>query len=307
MLFHHFILPFLFLTLSVNYENIVARRGAFKWLPAHPSCNDLVWGSWWFIWAGVLATITPIVPLASYANNGSLHAESTMESAVEAGYIVLIFAGVFYTVGCWAVKRAVETPAKEPLFSCYHCSNDELFGMWLFFWGTFITIPVALVFVFIDPHHTIYWLGLFFFVFFTIVMAIFVYACYPSQQENRRDICAPYLKGCVSIESRKHVQNDVIIASWVFFWGCFVFTIISFFVFIYSAAINDSKQMFDSAMFFLDMFLWTVGAMYFTAGLYPPPQGGASEEFMQPADTEKQAHAPSGTIASSDAVEGDGV
>jgi hypothetical protein len=41
---------------------ILARRGVFRWLPVACS-NDLVHGSWYYVWGSVLCVVIPVFPL----------------------------------------------------------------------------------------------------------------------------------------------------------------------------------------------------------------------------------------------------
>ena len=43
-------------------EYIILKRGTFKWMPVY-FANDLVHGSWWYVWGSIFATVIPIVPL----------------------------------------------------------------------------------------------------------------------------------------------------------------------------------------------------------------------------------------------------
>ena len=45
-------------------ENILAKRGVFKWLHVAFD-NDIVYGSWYFVWGSFLCMIIPVFPLAS--------------------------------------------------------------------------------------------------------------------------------------------------------------------------------------------------------------------------------------------------
>ena len=52
-------------------------RGAFLWLPVRYE-NDLVHGSWWFVWGSLMSTLIPIIPLLDI----NLHFFSSAEHTV---------------------------------------------------------------------------------------------------------------------------------------------------------------------------------------------------------------------------------
>ncbi len=45
-------------------QRILSNRRAFKWLPVYCE-NDLVHGSWWYVWGSVLTIFIPVFPLVS--------------------------------------------------------------------------------------------------------------------------------------------------------------------------------------------------------------------------------------------------
>ena len=47
-----------------NNARILAKRGVFRWLPVGFD-NDIVYGSWYFVWGSFLCILIPIVPLVS--------------------------------------------------------------------------------------------------------------------------------------------------------------------------------------------------------------------------------------------------
>ena len=100
-----------------TYDEIVSRRGALKWLPPHSCNNDLVYGMWWFVWGSVLATFMPVVPLVTYEelNPDSIHNSSLSAQSHLITYTLLIVVGIFYSVGSYALKRAVNEPSQKPL------------------------------------------------------------------------------------------------------------------------------------------------------------------------------------------------
>lgn len=53
---------------TINQRNVRIRnrrRGAFTWLPVIFGWNDLLHGSYWFLWGSILAMLIPVIPLVA--------------------------------------------------------------------------------------------------------------------------------------------------------------------------------------------------------------------------------------------------
>lgn len=53
---------------TINQRNVRIRnrrRGAFTWLPVIFGWNDLLHGSYWFLWGSILAMCIPVIPLVA--------------------------------------------------------------------------------------------------------------------------------------------------------------------------------------------------------------------------------------------------
>jgi len=166
-------------------KRIIEHREVFKWLPALCS-NDLVHGSWWYLWGSLISMIIPIFPLISlyegFWPEADVHLPKTEHVAV---YVLLIVLGFFYTVGSYAFLRAVETPEVEPIFTCYHFGSDELFGMWMFTLGTMPAIPLLAMYAYYNNGTSIgsqFKLALALTVFFEFLFFLATFACYPSYE-----------------------------------------------------------------------------------------------------------------------------
>jgi|MDTE01.2.fsa_nt_gb hypothetical protein len=263
-------------------EEIVERRGALKWLPEHGSSSDIEHAMVWFTAASLLAAVIPIVPMATYdeMNEYGVHNHSIGYQIHTMTYVLLILCGLFYTLGSYALKRAVQIPSRKPLMPCiYHTSTDELLGSWCFLIGTLVTLPICIVLLSYDPVQSSYWLGLVFITLACIICAVFCHSCYPSQQRNAREIlhpllinCGPY---CCSSAMEMHLANDLLICAWAFFVTSAVVTILCLLLFFYAVAETDENMLFDYGLSFLDMALFTVGSAYFVAGAYPAPSKGS--------------------------------
>lgn len=161
---------------------IIRRRGAFKWLPVLCS-NDLVHGSYWFVFGSAAMTLFSIVPLVQkYMDLYNQHDDLLPAADFTVTWTLMAFSGFFFTLGSLAFARAFEEPSPRPLFYYNkHFQTDELFAAWLFLWGTVPGVPYTLVFFIVDP--TSIFLGA---VGLSIVMVfgslLFVVACYPSDK-----------------------------------------------------------------------------------------------------------------------------
>ena len=262
-----------------TYEQIVSRRGALKWLPSHSCNNDLVYGMWYFIWGSVLATFMPVVPLVTYEdmNPNSVHNPSLSVQSHLITYTLLIVVGLFYSVGSYALKRAVNEPPQRSLFGrCF--GTDELFGSWCFLIGTVAAVPIVCVMSALDPTAVQYYVALVFLLFACVICAVFCYSCYPARLASKKEILRPLLQryGCMlcfcaseGCPFERHFANDVLVSAWFFLIGCFIVTGLSALLFIWAIANGNSNAMFDFGIGTFDMLLFVIGSAYFVAGAYP--------------------------------------
>jgi drug/metabolite transporter (DMT)-like permease len=282
--------------IAPTYDQIVARRGAMKWLPSHPCNNDLVYGMWWFVWGSVLATIMPAIPLATYEemHPDSVHNSNLDEESHLITYVLLMVVGLFYSVGSYALKRAVNEPPQKPIFGqCFspncHFGTDELFGSWCFLIGTVAALPIVCVMSALDPSAVQYYIAILFLLFACGICAVFCYSCYPSRIASRKEILKPLLQryGCMicccasdGCPFERHFANDVLISAWLFLLGCLFITILSALLFVWAIATGDANAMFDFGIGTFDMLLFVVGSAYFVAGAYPSVvnEGSAADE-----------------------------
>lgn len=138
----------------------------FAWLPKHGMVSDLVYGSWWFIYGSIFSAVIPLVPLASLYMGWWPDPSTFLPLDIHvATYALLVFVGVFFTIGSYAFLRAVHPQLKDtPLFNKAYekrrehlgllqrqCMTDELFGMWCFFWGMATAIPIMCFYVWCVP------------------------------------------------------------------------------------------------------------------------------------------------------------
>ena len=256
-------------------ERILARRGAFKWLPVKFS-NDLVHGSWWFVVGSVIATLIPAVPLVDLfypfweTGSGSL---PLLEDAAAFG--LLIVSGFFFTLGSLAFVRATEEPAVRPLFGSWtiHLATDELLAAWLFLFGTIPFVPFMAVYVYYNPDVLVYWGSLVASVIFVIACYLFVLACYPTE-EIRQSVVIPQITKVLCGEKRwiqKHLANDWLAGTWIFFYGTLVVCIGAICLLILTMRTNSTNylEIFDWASTTIDSIIFLIGSAYFCAGSYP--------------------------------------
>lgn len=166
-------------------EVLIKRRGALTWLPVYCS-NDLVHGSWWFVWGSLGCVIFAIIPIIDiYSTKFNLVEESIPEKFFDATWALLIFSSFAFGLGSLAFVRAFEEPRQRPLFWWYkHLQNDELLGAWLFLLGTVPAVPYALIFFFLQPD-VMYFGAIVCSIVTVLATALFVKACYPHDTEVR--------------------------------------------------------------------------------------------------------------------------
>jgi hypothetical protein len=161
---------------------IVARRGAFRWLPVLCS-NDLEHGSWWFVWGSLLTALCAIYPIYTKEAQHNQHNDDFLPATdFDLTWALVIISGVFFTFGSLAFVRAFSEPPQEPLLKDYkHFQTDELLGAWFFLLGTFPAIPYMLIFFLIQPN-AFYFFSLIAAIVFVLASYLFVAACYPSDK-----------------------------------------------------------------------------------------------------------------------------
>ena len=148
--------------------------------------NDLVHGSWWFLWGSLGSAIFACVPLAKKDIPWlQMHDDVLPNQDFELEWGLLVASSVAYTIGSLAFVRAFEEPSKKPLFYWFkHLCTDELLAAWFFLLGTIPFIPYFLVFFILAP-------GVFYVAALGIACMIvlgcimFVYACYPTDKKAK--------------------------------------------------------------------------------------------------------------------------
>eukprot|EP01038_Epipyxis_sp_PR26KG_P006436 gene6436-8856_t len=248
------------------------RRGCFRWLPIYFS-NDLVHGSWWYVFGSFVSMIIPLFPLISLYEGFWPRAGYLNVIENTAAYALLVFMGVFYTIGSWAFLRAVEEPEREPLFTWYHFSNDELFAMWMFTIGTVPSIPCMGLYVYYNPENADFQLAFALCIIFSVACFILTLACYPSvgRKKEPTKILSYMMCACLCKKScyGRHFANDWLIAMWVVVVGCFMACIMSAGQLIYYCSLHERRGIFDYSTGLFNCFQYLVGSMYLLAGSYP--------------------------------------
>lgn len=170
---------------KVAPENSIERtRGVFKFLPYYFS-NDLVFGSWLFVYGSAFSTIIPVFPLIDIyfplfhePNNSELRALSQVLT-----WVLLILSGAFFTVGSLVFVRAFEIPRKPPLLKIKYADTDEVVAAWLYLFGAIPSLPYVLVYCAENPRATLYWAGFVMSFLFVVASVLFVYVSFPSANE----------------------------------------------------------------------------------------------------------------------------
>ena len=264
---------------------IIKNRGTLKWLPVLCS-NDLVHGSWYYVWGSFLSVLIPLFPLISlYLGSEEWWpaSEVGMSQNLHAlAYGLMALLGLFYTVGSYAFLRAVDYPVPTPLFSYfYHFQTDELLGMWLMFFGTATTVPICAMYAYYGGG-ALYWLATGVCSFFTVLFAVATLACYPGlvideEFKNRHDpkqYLQPWITPCMpenfcGFNIKRHMSNDWLIVSWGMTWGCAACVLMSVFMLLYSCLFDPKpRDIYDYSTSLVDMFLFFLGSLYFALGSY---------------------------------------
>ena len=143
--------------LDKRRERILVARGAFKWLPVLCS-NDLVHGSWWFVWGSIFGTIISIFPLLSDYIPFFRASTRTLPMLQDPStWGLLISSGVFFTLGSLAFVRAFEDPPLQPLFKSFrHCATDELLGIYIIYYINILIFIKLYIIMFYKFHLNLY-------------------------------------------------------------------------------------------------------------------------------------------------------
>ena len=169
-------------------ERVVARRGAFSWLPVIGS-NDLIHGSWWFVIGSIGVVATTLVVIYNKYYLVLSDDDSTLtKNGFVATWLLLCISGVFSTLGSLAFVRAFhEDPPMRPMFPAfYHTQSDELLASWLFFFAMIPFIPYCLIFLSEERSHSLlYLIALIFAILVCLGSLLFVRACYPTDRVRR--------------------------------------------------------------------------------------------------------------------------
>lgn len=160
-------------------------RVIFKFLPCICS-NDLVAGSWYFVWGSFLSTIIPLVPILDFHYHYFTIPEKTQLDAFDllSSWVMLSCSGIFFTWGSYALVRTFETPPIQPLVSIRIISNDAILAAWLYFLGSLPYPIYALVFVYYYPQDYQYYGALFFATLLFVASLMFVHASYSTEEVN---------------------------------------------------------------------------------------------------------------------------
>ena len=163
-----------------------------------------------------------------------------------ATWILLIISGFFYTVGSWAFVRAFTEPPLGHLFHWRHFGTDELFGSWMFFFGTVPAVPYTLIYWSLDPANVIY-MGMVLIAVMTVLACyMFVLGCYPQNNKEYKQMLKPLLRVVFGRNHwiLMHLQNDWLAGTWIFFYGTLFCCLGSFGIFWESLATNNQLEQF---------------------------------------------------------------
>jgi len=281
------------------YLQILLARGAFEGLPIGKH-NDMVTGSWWFVWGSLGSALIPIPCLIDiYTPIFEIPEGTALKAFEEAStWIFLIISGLAFTAGSYAFVRAFEHPPRPALLGkYYHFQTDELLGAWLNLAAVLPAIPFTLIYLKYNPKRLTYWGAFFSSVLTCLATASFVYFAYPtegrdsgmpgasvvktrkakskggSHEASKPSVTryvAPMFESLFGRDSWviKHVANDWLATCWFFFWASALATLASWICLM--AAEND-RQLYVWITGVIDTALFTVGSAYFCSGSYPPP------------------------------------
>ena len=144
------------------------------------------------MWGSLIAMLVAVVPLLQIEYHFFNSEDDTLPVLQQyETWTLLIISGFFFTVGSFAFVRAFEEPEVHPMFSCTrHCASDELFGAWMFLFGTAPAVPYAAVFWVLDPEEMLYFAAFIASCVCVFATYLFVLACYPT---DKVDACSLFI------------------------------------------------------------------------------------------------------------------
>ena len=270
---------------EVRNARIKKRRGAFRYLPTY-FANDLLHGSYWFLWGSVLAMVIPILPILSILYHIYHHVGTLNETLYLYIYGLLIFGGLMFSIGSYHFLRVFIEPPPEPYFNYCRCisngANDELIAGWYFFLGTAPSVPVVTFYVVYLDYSITFIIALVICSLCTLAMLIFVIACIPEEehyihnieegphQPKATSVFAPFFqKWCCEYAFHKHLLNDWLVAGWIMFWCCVFGTVCSAGMLMYDIYHFHWQGIYDWSTGLVDCIMFSIGSAYLIAGSYP--------------------------------------
>lgn len=262
-------------TITERNIRVRNRRGAFRWLPVF-FANDLLHGSYWFLWGSILAMVIPIIPLVAIYEVLWENEEAFYPKKYTAVYSLLVVIGIFYSIGSYFFLRVFKEPPVPALlnFSTMIFSTDEIIGAWMFFLGTSPSIPIVALYVYEEPHSSTFIVALIVSVIATVSMGIFVYLVIPIPGHVHKTVPThklDFIKSCCPNSNcfNKHLENDWLIAAWLFLLFSAFSVIISIGKLSDSIHQSYERGVYDWSTGLVNCVMFTIGSAYFVAGSYP--------------------------------------
>lgn len=263
-----------FLRDSLDFQMAVRNaREVFHFLPVY-GLNDMVHGSWWFVWGSVLSLLIAIIPLIDIYDKFFTTPEATQLKAFDEAstWIFIIISSFFFTLGSYAFVLAFEDRPKKLLFKIPLVENNEQLGAWLTLYAMIPYIPYSIVYIQYNPSRLAYWGTFFASIFFTIAAVFFVYTSYPHDSFlNKENIKPKTLQVIIFLFGEnsflcKHCQNDWLVGCWMTFYAC-LFAALGCYLLLLMA--ENDRQIFIYLTGFCDCGIFLLGSMYYVAGSYP--------------------------------------
>jgi len=247
-----------------------AQRRVFKWLPSL-CANDMVEGSWWYVWCCVASIIAPIIPVIGlYENFWPVNTNPDGKPVVPFGadvvqYILLVVSGSIFTIASYLLVRAFRIPIPAPIIhsEVLYFSTDELMSTWLYLVGAIPFIPVMGIYVSYNPSDASYWILLFGCMFGILIAAGIIVALCPQTEAEMegtapKNYLSPHVQRYVPCASiHEHIANDWLLMCWVLTLGSLVSVIICALVLIMYSVAGDMRGIIDWVFCWLKcFFLW---------------------------------------------------
>jgi hypothetical protein len=128
-------------------QAVIAKRGAFHSIPMITS-NDLIHGSWWYLWGSLISVFICLVVLVNDYYTYLGQDDSVLPSgSYRIAWGLCLASSVFFTVGSVPFIRACNSPPLPVHYSLPCMKSHEIYGLWFMLMAVFPVVPYCFVYL----------------------------------------------------------------------------------------------------------------------------------------------------------------